>query len=238
MPSLFPPKSEFLNFDWTDIANGTGYETYYGARGDNGKYIASPIIIPSEEITTDLQNTAVAITYTKYFDLDFDILFNASRNIFGKLLATVPMGIDGRLAVAHTFSFKVIVKAYHVTTGAAETLLATGTSKSTSVSIDTGGINHAARTHLCICDITTQKHFKKGEKLRITVEGWYDTTADGPWQADLIIAHDPTDRVSNDQLPEEPGLTNIRLANEVTGGGAVVNLSTKMIFQVPFKIEV
>ena len=232
--TLFPSRPEYLaNYDYFDVAEGTGVEVYYGAKGDNGEYLAVGTTIASEEIASYIEQT-VAATATKYFDFDFDIEYNLPKNIKGDLLASVPMGIYANTTTAREFDYYVIVKASHWD-GATETLLGTGTSVTTTSEIETDGLLGSARTHLVRANIATNRHFKKGEKLRITVEGWFSGKG-APLECWIIIGHDPQGRAFQVTAPEEPiGLTTgARLANGLPA--SLTHLSTQMTFHVPYVI--
>lgn len=240
--NLFPPRGEFnISYDYFDISNGTGYDIYYGAKGDDGEYIITTRKIPSEEIATVIKDQLVATSFTKYFDIDFDLLFNLPKNIKGNLLVSVPMGMSATDVTDKDFEFYCIVKAYHYD-GSTETLLATGTSITSVISnLQTDVGMYSARTHLLKLNISTTKHFKKGETLRITIEGWFKTTEAGAQIAHLIIGHDPAGRIFTGSIPEEPNIYGeFGLANEVnTGsGGTIQHLSTIMQFHVPFRLDI
>ena len=138
--------------------------------------------------------------------------------------------------------FYCICRAYHVTTGAAETLLATGTSvtitQSAASGLATNETSFASMVAACIMDVSTLKHFKKGETLRISVGGWFKCLEVGAEDFHVMIGHDPANRTT------EPGTIGgginpeVALANEEEGGGTVVYQKTQMSFHVPFRIDI
>lgn len=242
LPQTLPIPSEpsIASYNYTDIASGIGYVVYYGAKGDNGEYFLTTNKIYSEEIATFTEDTATTQTPTKWIDLDFDVTFNLPRNIKGDVIANIPMGCSADQATSYTEKFYVIVKVIHYD-GTTETEIGSGTSIETSLSLATGGTAFAARTHLIKANIANIKHFKKGETLRLTVEGWFYNTA-GTVNVTTILGHDPMGRTLDFNNPEMPYLgsgepTEVRLANEVLGGGTVVDLTTEMIFHIPFIID-
>lgn len=225
-----------INYNYTDTSNGTGIEIYYGAKGDNGEYLTLTSAIPSEEITTFIEDQTITTSFVKLFDIDFDIVFNLPKNLKGNVIVSVPMGISATSAGAGTFNYYCIVQVVHYD-GSTETVLGTGTSKTTTKAIETDGINHSSRTHLLKIPISTLKHFKKGETLRLIVEGWYSRDS-VQGEAHIIMGHDPLGRIFDIGSPEESSPTTnveIRLANE--GSGGIVDLTTKMQFHVPFVID-
>ena len=236
------PPPAIATFNFTDIASQTGYVTFFGSKGDDGEYIASQVSVASEEITTFIEDQNITTSFVKFFDIDFDITFNLPRDIKGDLIASIPMGISAASATAAVFSFFCVVKAVHYD-GNTETVIGTWQSKTTIATIETDIVSFRARTHLLKVNIGTLKHFKRDETVRIIVEVWYKRdTASGP--AHIMIGHDPLGRLFDPENPEEPypdGVTSgIRLANEIEGGGGggtIVDITTKMEFQVPFRID-
>ena len=117
---LFPPRGEALvNFDWTDIADGTGYVIYYGMRGDDGEYMTTPSnLIFSEEIVSKIQDQEITTSAVKYFDLDFDITFNVPKNIKGKIIANVPRNLTGKSKSLSCHSTLIVSPSMTLTTSA------------------------------------------------------------------------------------------------------------------------
>lgn len=228
-----------ISFDFADTADGTGYITYYGFRGDDGEYLTTILsTLPSEEIATFDDVATMTGSLVKKFDLDFDILFNQPQNIKGKLIASVPIGIAAVNTTARAANYQVVVVAKHFD-GTTETTLATGTSLEVdSTAIATNTQSFSAMVACCICDISTLRHFKKGDTLRLTVECYF---SEGTSKTlNIMVAHDPANRLYKkgnritqgaSQPPDE-----MELANEELGGGDVNFLSTQMIFNVPFVI--
>ncbi|KKL90861.1 hypothetical protein LCGC14_1900460 [marine sediment metagenome] len=78
-------------------------------------------------------------------------------------------------------------------------------------------------------------HFKKGETLRLTVEGWFKTTEGVAKAAHLLIGHDPQNReYKQESIPENIN-AEIELANEENQ--TVSYQKTQMTFHVPFVLD-
>ncbi|KKL07086.1 hypothetical protein LCGC14_2589570, partial [marine sediment metagenome] len=91
---LFAPRGELIqSFDYFDIAEGLGYDVYYGSKGNDGEYLITTSVIYSEDIVSFIEDQSVATSATKYFDLDFDIVFNQPKNVKGKVIANIPIGM-------------------------------------------------------------------------------------------------------------------------------------------------
>ena len=238
--NLFPARGELLtNFDYFDVAEGIGYNVYYGARGDNGEYIVVPTSTTySEQLKTILTDQSVATTATRYFELKFDITFNLPRNIKGICLVNVPIGIAAYDNNNYSFDYYCIVKAVHYD-GSTETVLATGTSLTASESIQQDGRSYYSFTALLKPNISTLKHFKKGETLRFIVEGWYKCNEGSAQQAHLAIGHDPKNREDKGgDIHGATGVGYIVLANEPNSGGTLSYIPTQMAFHVPYVIDI
>ena len=153
-------------------------------------------------------------------------------------MGNIPIGLAATNVTADGFEFYAVCKAIHCD-GSTETVLATGTSKAinTAIIIKTDGKSFASTTAICIMDVATNKHFKAGEILRFTVEGWFKSTDGNIAAAHLIIGHDPQNRNANKSVNADNVLDEIELANEQRGGGTITYLATQMNFQVPFRLN-
>lgn len=238
LPVKFRKQDEraLASFDFVDIASGTGYETYFGIKGDAAEHVMTPIQIDSEEIASFIQDQSITLSFVKLFDLDFDIKFNLPRNIKGKLYASIPIGMAATTSETDTFVYYASAIAKHFD-GSTETTLATGTSREVTDALATGAKAFTSMNAFCICDITTLRHFKKDETLRVTVEGYFKTTEGAPTPAHVIIGHDPKNKNFKGGSSPENINAEIELANEVTGGGSVIYTPTQMAFQVPFRVD-
>jgi hypothetical protein len=236
---LFAQRQEILvNYDYFDVADGVGYQIYYGAKGDNGEYIVTTTNqIHSEELKTATETQSIATSFTKYIDMDFDLTFNTPRNIKGDVLMSVPIGIAAESAVLQGFEFYCVGKVVHYD-GSTETTLATGTSRTISVSIETDGKSYACINALLKANVSTMQHFKVGEILRFTIEGWYKTTEGSATDASIGIGHDPTDRDDTINWTPHNAEKFTVLANEGSGGGTLTYMGSRMEFHVPFKLDI
>lgn len=170
--NLFPPSPVFVNYDWVDIANGLGYETYYGYNA-GGTVGTSPRQIYSgirHYNGTKLVSPAIDV-FVEALDVDFDITFNTPKNIKGDILLQLPFGVvcTSNSAGNKESWIRAISAAYHYD-GATETIIS---GVGTSEAIYT--VSHAANiivSHITTLklNVATMKHFKKGETLRITIQ--------------------------------------------------------------------
>ena len=234
--NLFEGREPLINYDFIDIADGTGYVTYYGAGANGGSYITTPNSnTQSEYIKTITEGQSVATTLTKYFDIDFDITFSTPKNIKGDILINVPIGIAAASTTGEDFSWQVKTSAYHYD-GTTETQMG---SEATSpiytinnLQSDVELVARMSNNALLKISQTSVQHFKAGEILRITVEGWFRTDEGGATTADIGIAHDPSNRDDYDEEPDEPATNSKRQQIIVTGQ------PTRLSIQVPFKLDI
>ena len=238
--TLFPRQRELVNYDYFDIAEGVGYVVYYGLMGNNAEYILSTSNnIFSDEICSVLKDRPIPITFTKKFDLDFDITFNRPKNIKGLIFANVPIGMGSTVSTGDkSYTYYVVVKAVHYA-GNGETILATGTSRQVSeVAFAQDSRQYSSFVATCKMNVTTLKHFKKGETLRFIVEGWFKTGEGTEQSENMMLGHDPKNR--NFRYDQLPGNLNINfiLGNEPDGGGTIFYQNTQMIFHVPYVLDI
>ena len=241
-----------ISYNFYDIADGIGYKSYYGATANNGTHVLVPNKINSESITTQLKETQLSTyDYIKKFDLDFDLTFSVPKNIRGDCYIGVPMGVRSRFGSVRQIGYYVTVNVYHYD-GSTETLIGTGTSKviaSRVITSDANENSNDANNFLIKAEIATIKHFKPGETLRFTIEGYFKilTGAEGYGNYDVAIGHDPRNR-ENHHLHEGDsrviilGNGNVTPLTDVNStyylqGIKWRYISTQMEFMVPFDIK-
>lgn len=240
LKTLFPRQKELVNYDYFDIAEGVGYQVYFGFKGDAAENLVSTSNnIYSESVGSFLKDNSVGTTFTKKFDLDFDIKFNIPKNIKGLIYANIPIGVAATDVTDKDFEFYAIVQARHFD-GSTETDIATSQSR-TQVATDlkTDGPSFISMIAVCKIDITSIQHFKKDETLRLTVEGWFRTTEASAKTCHIMICHDPKNRnFKAGTLGELEQETEIELGNEPVAGGTITYQNTQMIFHVPFRLDI
>ena len=158
-PGLFPPgRTLNVNYDWVDLASGTGYVLYdgfnaYDTGGNNYKLIestkAATIVGSVGASATAIEgyplNSVVTGNSGQSFDQDFDLTeFKFPQTIEGE--AFVKIGIGAQAAEINSL---VITARLRKWDGSSETEIANKASDSGTV--------------------TAKTHFKKGEILRLTI---------------------------------------------------------------------
>ena len=181
-----------LNYDFADIAEGTGIVLFYGyvdadATGNNYKF--STRLFDSRLIESNDSGTWTTTAFVKDLDIDFDLgEQTVSRVIQGK--ATIETAWDfEKTAGGNDIQgyIKYILKRVR---GGAETIIGTGQSETFSVMV-TG--THDKRIVLINIDVT-KTSLKKGDMLRLTQEGWGRINVVGNSTGKFTIVHDPLNR--------------------------------------------
>lgn len=163
-----------INFDWIDLASGTGYVSYDFHSTCDSVGIKRLLIETRNKsgitgITGDVSGLPVCITtgsdasgvLTKYLDIDWDSSeFQLPRTLKGKFFINFHMGNS----VSNPASVYAIVKV-RKWDGASETDLLT-------IQSNTIGFAVSGTRGIGLSGDLPQTNFKKGEQLRITIEAW------------------------------------------------------------------
>jgi len=173
--ALFPDErtNEIVSYDYFDIAEGTGIETYYGmsisAQTAIAAHTAQSItwILHGEAIESDGQSQykeGTTVADAQAFDIDLDLTeFNLPKDIKGNALVTINGTMTaGDPAVNHSACFVFNLYKWD---GASETLMGTGYSN------PLGTVTNGTNTFYGATQvpITSKVHFKKGDVLRLNV---------------------------------------------------------------------
>jgi len=173
------------SYNWTDIAEGSGVVTFYLFSHINDTTNGYGLTT-STGIYSNVTGSAAALTagVGADIDIDFDIEFNLPHQIKGKGYAVLSTQGSHNNATSQVY---YIVKLRKVSSGT-ETEIASGQTSTRTLS--------AAVTYITYCvplNITSQVNFKKGDILRITIEG-YSTLPNG--SGSFGFYHDPVNRTA------------------------------------------
>jgi len=231
--NLFPQRGEIItSYDYFDIANGVGYDIYYGFSnaGTTGTGTISTIysgMIHKNGARAETFETS----YVELLDTDFDITFNNPKNIKGDILIQVPFGVNRRSVQSQSVHImKAEVSVFHYD-GSSETQMGS-TATSELISFNTTDINHIV-SHISTVKVTqsTVKHFKPGETLRFTIKVFVKDTNSSGIAAEFVggIGCDPQNRTD----------AKIELeVNNDTELQVITNKPTQLAFHVPFKLNI
>jgi len=208
--NLFQAQSNAIaSYNWTDIAEGTGIVKFYGfGTTDNTgtNYALSENIFYADPHFSSASTTSTS--YFKALDMDFDLTeFNTPKIVKGTVIIQAASKLDGSDATgeSHYLIFKV-----RKVSGGSETDL--GTVQTATIDSSTKKQYH------CVKISVNRTFFKKGDILRVTIEGWAKVSSG---TANLYVAHSPT--------------------NEDVSGQLVVGTdveSTQFVVYIPFGLEI
>jgi hypothetical protein len=223
MKRLLPTGNpQLVNYNFTDIAAATGYQTYYAGVA-SGANMMSNAVFDSDSIVTD-GGLITSTAYIKKIDKDFDVLFNTPQNVRGTAIVSVPVGAQAVDATAGSVTAFLNIKIRRWD-GTTETDIATGDTLYWSKgSFGGAGVFGYAMKSSRVAIPST--HFRKGEYLRLTVEVYARDQGAGGISAGnkhIVIFHDPANKAFNDGED---------YTNALASGASILKL------QLPLKIEV
>ena len=203
--NIFPPSKEInINFDWTDVASATGYVEYdcfttLDSVGVNRLLVESRNADDLQSIysvggnplapTTIYAVAVVNTAYTKGIDVDFDSTeFQLPRIIKGKAYFSF-YGGTRRTGGAGTALWYFVIRV-RKWDGASETEIA-----NVQTAPYTWVVDQVLEYSLDL-DIP-QTSFKRGEQLRITIEGWSKNSGGAGFGLNPAISGDPSNSAGN-----------------------------------------
>lgn len=201
-PQIFPPLPEgaIASYDYYDFASGVGYKSFYPADFSGPLYT-----LTTETIYSHAGYTIGAC------DLDFDIEFKRACDVKGDVLANIPCSRYNSTGSGVTIGYTIQVFIRHWD-GTTETEMANDITADNQTSISPA--TAVSQIDALKIPITTEKHFKAGDSLRITLK-LVETAGAGR----NYLGHDPKNR------------TDIFGAITILGKGSQSRIS------VPFKLN-
>jgi len=192
--------TNLVNYDYVDIADGTGTVKLYGLTYKNTTTVYPMLsryaLRPASIVTTgSAVNSASPV---KSIDLDFDLSpFNSARTIKGKFFISCAVGAGNPSSgTGAGTTVYVIAKLKKGTEEIASV------QSGTTASLGSGTQDVDWTTLSFQGEVTTFNSFKVGETLRITLEVW--GTHSGATDSLCYLAHDPLDRF--DDVPIGAGV--------------------------------
>ncbi len=196
IPIAYPPipAAAIATFDAVDLAEGTGIVQYKlftttDSAGDDHH-------MGTQTLYSSLIDTRFVVTtetpFTKVVDLDFDLSeFNLPQDIKGT--ATFQFSILAKSGSAGNTQ----LEAYYIIQlrkwdGSSETNIVSGQTATLTPAASLGEDSEI----VCMRVTVPLTHFKRGETLRITVEGWGKTVGAGSPAGQMFVGHDPQNRDS------------------------------------------
>ena len=200
-----PSPEASASYDFQDVEEGIGFVSFKAAT-TSGSYLLTRRNVYSNTIGT--YDDALTAGHTKEIDLDFDTApFNLPRVVKGTAFISVPFAVQTTGGGTKTEGYTIVdIKHWNGTT---ETSLGRSTSGSQYLSPAAGGQAFSGSQLHKIA--LTQKVFKEGDQLRLTVEAYCVQSGAG-----MEVGHDPQNRNSTSLLTSGP---------------------TELIADIPFKID-
>jgi len=165
-------------YNWSDIASGTGYSTFYGQDTEDGSLVLG--------VSTQYSLSGATIkqcenSMAKRQENNFDVTFNLPRYVKGELLVGITYSLLSNTADTTVY---VKVRIYHVDVDGTETEIGT---QQTGGSINKADGTVYRRTNF---SFDVDKKFKKDETLRLNIELW----GEGGVNSTCTIYHDGANR--------------------------------------------
>jgi len=231
--NLFPARREpIISYDYFDVANGVGYQTFYGGRASSGAYFTT---VSPNMYSETIKTTSGAFNqnvYIKGFEEDFDITFNVPKIIKGNTFIAIPVGFYSKISEgseAGQHYTKVEIFHYDGTT-------ATPLGNSTSEIIKSYPLSSTKKSHGHIGTIKInipQTHFKAGETLRFNVQAWASGATSNLF---FGVGHDPGNRIDVGEY-SETGQGAVSIFYSDNPESTPIARPTRMSFEVPFKLD-
>ena len=158
-----PAETAIASYNFTDIASGTGYVTFFGIEYEDDTHGLSPNQVTSEEYRSASTGTG-GTALREEFDFDTEA-FNLPRHVKGDLLVTEAYACSEAGTPNTTVFTKVRI--FHVASDSTETEIGTQITTDTITSSSDANLKLGKRTTI---KFTVDKLFKKGEKLRVNIE--------------------------------------------------------------------
>ena len=186
VPQPFPTPQEtaIATYNFTDIIEGSGIIQFYGfnTRADTtlNYVLTANSALLSHDLGTSTSTSGGG--FSKDIDDDYDITFNRTHTLKGAGYCNIVTHQSSNANEGCSQYF--IIKLVHYD-GSTETTLATGQTE-TYLSGSTAAPEY--KTNCVPLSISTARHFKKGDILRVTVEGWSNRTSGS---GNIGYLHDP-----------------------------------------------
>lgn len=210
------PTNVIASYNYTDIADNTGYVIYYGASTNNSQFGVQYELTNASTYSwkVQLSGSTASASIVRVINKPFDVTFNKSAIVKGKLRLQVPFTLNGGTNTIYYLSGSFSKVSDGVETAISS--IRTEDRGSSSASGETAGIISNMSMN-----ISGAQYFKSGDTLRINLEGYAKTDSG---TANFYILADPQGR-------NGPDITISDTASTTTVP------TTKLAVHVPFVIN-
>ena len=208
IPDTFGVRGEraIVSYDFINFSSGTGTINLYAGNSIDKKLLSNVTYYSNSILTS---GTEAGTTLTKKIDIDFDVFINKPLTIEGITIVNIPSRYTFLNGV-YAGSGKIVAR-LRQWDGSTETEIANNEA--------TGSGNNVITYKMLSIDLTIPKtHYKIGDTLRLTIEGWIKTNTSGSSGCSVAVAHDPM--------------------NRTTGWDTSGVVPSKLTFQMPVRIDV
>lgn len=197
IPTIYRRSGEAViaSYNYTDIVEGTGIVSFYLADTIDLKILTTNAIY--SQVGESNASAGNDSPFVKVLDVDFDATFNLPKIIKGTAYFNIPFELSSA-SVSMKYGYLIVrVRKWDGTT---ETEIASNQGQT----LNKDGTAEVCNMESIDVEIP-QTHFKKGETLRITIEGWGYANG-GTGSAVLRIGHDPQDQSRLDTYFDTPAV--------------------------------
>lgn len=214
---------ELVNYDYFDVAEGTGIKNFYGGQSAYAVTSGSLDAITKYFLTTDntiysnkiaeKTKTIAGEVWQICSDVNYDVQFNLPKTIYGQARCSLT---QGGVVAANITQVMVTTSLFKVT-GGTSTLMASGA----TIPLMMQNVSVSGAVCNIPYDLTGQKwNFKSGDILRLAVQLWVSGSVTTNY---VGYGCDPADR---DDIGDASGAIVIPSSR-----------TTQLKLQVPFKLD-
>lgn len=201
--------SAIASYNFTDLASGEGFVSYYGLRTQSAdiltsnanNYSGTNTTTNNEMIETNSTVAEDSSTKTQRININFDLSFNVPQIIKGTAIVNIPFGYSTSAGSITTLQAGVSAKISHVDSSNNETFLVSGAAT----------IQHSTSSPLDVEEFITiplaispARQFTKDEKLRLNINIGAAGTNSQSWV--VVVGHDPKNRTGTNLTSEDTNL--------------------------------
>lgn len=170
-PKPFPETigPALASYNYSDIAEGSGVQIYYGTKAHTDSNFANDKFILSEAPIIASGNAAGGtngVIACSALPVDFEIVFNTPKTIKGNLYATIPLHVD----TGQTANAQITIQKWD---GTSETDIVAQISSPTY-----GNVGSDVYVDVTIKVVVPKTSFKAGETLRIQLDSSSNSSGD------------------------------------------------------------
>lgn len=217
VPTIFRSGAgNLVNYNYTDILQGVGYITLYGAIDQSSSGILTPHSLASDQVAST--TSVISGAYALAIDKTFDMTVNTPLSVKGITNIVVPLDLSvaGTSKSARAYIDATLSK---VTNGVATTIKNISGAELVDTTDGAGTETYSHEKLMLLRFDTPQTNYGRGDTIRLNTKVYAKYLA-APITATVSLGHDPQDRSST-------------ISGCIFGTGE----STQMILSLPVRID-